>query len=301
MIYRKPYRLGIIQFAMRPDPQANLARAVEKLHAAAGQGADVLCLPELFTGPYPCQQEDARWFDLAEPIPGASTQTLAEIAAQTSTWILAPLFERRAAGVYHNSLAVISPKGCVEDVYRKMHIPDDPGFYEKYYFTPGDGGFRTVRTPLGSIGTLICWDQWFPEAARLTALRGADVLVYPTAIGYLPQEKQELGPEQLSAWQIVQRSHAIANGLYVAAVNRVGFEPANPDRPDDAEGIEFWGHSFLADPMGQVVAEADDREQILVAEIDPARIEQTRRAWPFLRDRRIDAYGDLSRRMIDDA
>ena len=292
--YRQPYRLGVIQMAMSADRNANLAKAVDLTRACARDGGQVLCLPELFRSVYPCQQEDPNIFDWAETIPGPSTDALGAVARETGTWIIAPLFEKRGAGLYHNSIAVLDDRGQVASVYRKMHIPDDPGFYEKFYFTPGDDGFVAAATPYGRVGTLICWDQWFPEAARLTALQGADVLIYPTAIGYLPSEKAGVGAEQLDAWQTVQRGHAVANGLYVAAVNRVGFEKPCAE----SEGIEFWGHSFVADPFGKVVEQAGDDERTFIVTIDPARIEQVRRTWPFLRDRRIDAYGPICRRWL---
>ncbi len=292
------YIVGLIQMATTPDPDDNLARAVEWVERAARDGAAVICLPELFRSPYFCQREDPALFDLAEPIPGPSTEALGKIAKARQVTVIASLFERRAAGLYHNSVVVLDAQGEVAGIYRKMHIPDDPGYYEKFYFTPGDLGFKTFDTPVGRIGVLICWDQWYPEAARLTALRGADILFYPTAIGWHPHEKDTFGVSQQDAWRTIQRGHAIANGVYVAAVNRVGLE-----KPvEDAAGIEFWGTTFLSDPFGVVVAEADSRgEQVVMGEVDRARIEDVRRNWPFLRDRRIDAYGKITERFIDEA
>jgi N-carbamoylputrescine amidase len=300
------YRIGLVQMAMGPDPRANLATALARIAEAAGAGARLVCLPELFRTVYFAQREDPAWFDLAEPIPGPTTHALAQAARQAGVVIIAPLFERRAPGLYHNSAAVIDADGRLVGVYRKMHIPDDPAYYEKFYFTPGDLGFRAFDTAVGRIGTLICWDQWYPEAARLTALQGAAVLFYPTAIGWHPQEKAVHGAAQLDAWRTVQRSHAIANGCYVAAVNRVGYEVApgggggGGGGGETGGGIEFWGSSFVADPFGAIVAEAPtDREAVLIADIDPARIEAVRRGWPFLRDRRVDAYADIGARFLD--
>jgi N-carbamoylputrescine amidase len=256
----------------------------------------VVCLPELYRSPYFCQREDQALFDLAETVPGPSTERLSEVARRTGVAVVVPVFEKRAPGLYHNSAVVLDADGATVGTYRKMHIPDDPAFYEKFYFTPGDLGFRAFDTRFGRVGTLICWDQWYPEGARLTALRGASVLFYPTAIGWHPQEKERHGAAQRDAWRTVQRGHAIANGCYVAAVNRIGHEPGPPGQA----GLEFWGTSFLCDPFGVVVAEAStDREEILVGEIDLSRIEEVRRGWPFLRDRRIDAYDGLSRRYLD--
>jgi N-carbamoylputrescine amidase len=291
------YRVGLVQMAMAADPAENLARAIAKVEEVAARGAEVVCLPELFRSQYFCQREDAALFDLAEPIPGPTTLAVGEVARQRGVVVIAPVFERRAAGLYHNALAVVDADGRLAGVYRKMHIPDDPGYYEKYYFAPGDLGFRAFDTRFGRIGTLICWDQWYPEAARLTALQGPGILFYPTAIGWHPHEKATVGPAQREAWRTIQRGHAIANGVYVAAVNRVGLEKPDPA----AAGIEFWGSSFLCDPFGTIVAEAPaDREEILVAEVAPGRVEATRRGWPFLRDRRIDAYGDIVKRFIEE-
>jgi N-carbamoylputrescine amidase len=251
----------------------------------------------LFRSQYFCQREDAANFDLTEQIPGPTTSALGEVARSLSVVIIAPVFERRAAGVYHNSVAVIEADGTVVGLYRKMHIPDDPGYYEKFYFTPGDLGFKSFQTSVGSVGTLICWDQWYPEAARLTALQGADVIFYPTAIGWHPHEKGQHGAAQLDAWRTIQRGHAIANGVYVAVVNRTGHEIPT----GGGAGIEFWGSSFVADPQGVIITEAStDKEEILVAEVDTARIEEVRRNWPFLRDRRIDAYGGITSRFLSD-
>jgi N-carbamoylputrescine amidase len=290
------FRVGLVQMAMSADPGRNLETAAARVAEAAARGAQVVCLPELFRTPYFCQREDAALFDLAEPVPGPSTERLAAVAREHGVAVVVPVFERRAAGLYHNSAAVLDADGSLAGLYRKMHIPDDPAFYEKFYFTPGDTGFRAFDVRPGRIGTLICWDQWFPEGARLTALQGASVLLYPTAIGWHPAEKASHGAAQKDAWRTVQRGHAIANGVYLAAVNRVGQERPEPG----AAGLEFWGGSFLCDPFGVVLAEASaDREEILVAEVDPARIEEVRRGWPFLRDRRIDAYGGLDRRLLD--
>ncbi len=284
--------------AMSADPDANLKKAVAKVSEAAAAGARLVCLPELFRSQYFAQREDPALFDLAEPVPGPSTEALGKVAKQAGVVVIVPVFERRAAGLYHNSAAVIDADGRVLGIYRKMHIPDDPAYYEKFYFTPGDLGFRAFDTRVGRIGTLVCWDQWYPEGARLTALQGANVLLYPTAIGWHPKEKATHGAQQLDAWRTIQRSHAIANGCYVAAVNRVGHErPAAAD----GDGIEFWGASFLADPFGAIVAEApQDREAIVLGEIDLGRIEEVRRGWPFLRDRRIDAYAGIGSRFLDD-
>jgi len=289
-----PMTLGLVQMRCSTDPEENLRRACDGLREAAGRGATVACLPELFRTQYFCQVEDPARFDLAEPIPGPTTEALAAVARGAGMVVVGSLFERRAAGVYHNTAVVFEADGSLRGVYRKMHIPDDPLYYEKYYFTPGDLGFQAFPTSRGTVGTLICWDQWYPEAARLTALRGAEVLFYPTAIGWHPAEKAEHGAAQADAWQTIQRSHAIANGLYVAAVNRVGHEGSA-----DA-GIEFWGGSFVADPFGRVVARASvDAEEVLIVPCDPKLSEETRRHWPFLRDRRIDAYGAITRRFID--
>ena len=292
----RSFQIALVQMAMSPDPEDNLERAASRVEEAAARGAEVVCLPEMFRTRYFCQREDAALFDLAETIPGPSTDRLSRAARKAGVAVVAPIFEKRAPGLYHNSAVVLERDGSVAGLYRKMHIPDDPAFYEKFYFAPGDLGFKAFPLQAGRIGTLICWDQWYPEGARLTALQGASVLFYPTAIGWHPHEKARHGAAQLDAWRTVQRSHAIANGVYVAAVNRVGHERS---APGDA-GLEFWGSSFLCDPFGVVVAEASaDREEILVGEIDPARIEEVRRGWPFLRDRRIDAYAGLDKRFLD--
>ena len=301
----KKFSIGLVQMACSEDPEANLQKAASGIEAAAGKGAAIVCLPELFKSRYFCQREDPSVFDLAEPVPGPTTEALSAIARRLDVAVVAPVFERRAPGLYHNSAAVIDAGGRFAGLYRKMHIPDDPAYYEKFYFTPGDLGFPAFNTAAGRIATLICWDQWYPEGARLSALAGASVLFYPTAIGWHPHEKAEHGPAQRDAWKTVQRGHAIANGLYVAAVNRVGHESPHPGPLPRGEGedagIEFWGTSFVADPQGVVIAEAPaDREEVLVAEIDPARIEDVRRNWPFLRDRRIDAYSGITRRFLDE-
>jgi len=291
-----PYTLALIQMRCGQDPEENLRRAGNFVKEAAARGARIVCLPELFRSVYFCQQEDPALFGLAESIPGPTTEALGKIAREQGVWILASIFERRAAGLYHNSLALINPDGHIVGLYRKTHVPDDPAYYEKYYFTPGDLGFQAFDTPMGRIGTLICWDQWYPEAARLTALRGAEVLFYPTAIGWHPHEKEAYGAQQLDAWRTMQRGHAIANGVYVAAVNRIGHEIPRTG----GAGIEFWGHSFVADPFGLVIAEASENsEEILFAEINPRQIEEVRRHWPFLRDRRIDLYGNITQRFLD--
>ncbi len=288
-------RAAAIQMTMQESIEHNTQAAIERIAAAAEQGARLICLPELFRSRYFCQSEDSDAFALAEPIPGPTTTRLEAVAKELDVVIVASLFERRAPGIYHNTSVVLDGTNGYAGMYRKMHIPDDPRYYEKFYFTPGDLGFRSFATRVGNIGVLICWDQWYPEAARLTALAGADILVYPTAIGWHPEEKDEVGAQQLSAWQTVQRGHAVANGCYVMSINRTGFEPG-----PDGGGVEFWGHSFIAGPGGEVLSEADSaKEGTLIAEIDVARVEQTRIHWPFFRDRRIDAYGDIGRRYID--
>jgi N-carbamoylputrescine amidase len=292
------YKVGLVQMGMAADPAANLEKAVAKVAEAASAGAALVCLPELFRSRYFAQTEDPKVFDLAEPVPGPSTEALGQAAQRARVVVIAPVFERRAPGLYHNSAAVIDADGRIVGLYRKMHIPDDPAYYEKFYFAPGDLGFRVFDTRVGRIGTLVCWDQWYPEGARLTALQGASILFYPTAIGWHPKEKADHGAGQLDAWRTIQRSHAIANGLYVAAVNRVGHERPPSDAAGD--GIEFWGSSFLADPFGAIIAEAPrDREAIVIGEVDLARIEEVRRGWPFLRDRRIDAYAGIGERFLD--
>jgi N-carbamoylputrescine amidase len=286
---------------MGPDPEVNFASAVERIHEAVRLGANIVCLPELFRTQYFCQREELALFDLSEQIPGPSTDKLAEVARKAHVAIIASLFERRAPGLYHNTAVTLNSDGAIAGVYRKMHIPDDPLYYEKYYFTPGDLGFQAVDTAFGRVGTLVCWDQWYPEGARLTALKGAEVLFYPTAIGWHPAEKAEFGAAQYDAWQTIQRAHAIANGVYVAGVNRVGVEHGDIlGNRVEGKGIEFWGGSFLADPFGRVIAKAThDGEEILIGEIDLGLIEETRRNWPFLRDRRIDAYAPITQRFLD--
>ena len=295
------FRLGLVQMLATADPAQNLAHAIDRLRDAAAKGAQIVCLPELFQTQYFCQREDAALFDLAEPIPGPTTAKLAEVAKQLKIVLIASLFEKRAPGVYHNTAVMIDADGSLRGIYRKMHIPDDPLYYEKYYFTPGDLGFKAFDTQVGRVGTLVCWDQWYPEGARLTALQGAQVLFYPTAIGWHPDEKAEFGEAQYDAWQTIQRAHAIANGVYVAVVNRVGFEHGDiRGNKAQGKGLEFWGGSFIADPFGRVIAKAShDKEEILIAEVDSRLLEDTRRNWPFLRDRRIDAYGPITSRMID--
>jgi N-carbamoylputrescine amidase len=291
------FKVALIQMPCVPDPEENLRRAISHVEEAAGAGAAMICLPELFRSPYFCQREDAASFDLAEPVPGPTTEALGEVARRAGVVVVAPLFERRAAGLYHNSAVVLDSTGKIAGLYRKMHIPDDPAYYEKFYFTPGDLGFPAFDTNVGRLGVLICWDQWYPEAARLVALQGASVIFYPTAIGWHPGEKEQFGAAQRDAWRTIQRAHAIANGLYVAAVNRVGLEKLAGAA---GQGIEFWGSSFLCDPFGMVVAEAPtDQEAIVTSEVNIERIEEVRRNWPFLRDRRIDAYAGLDRRFLD--
>jgi N-carbamoylputrescine amidase len=293
---RPSFRAGLVQMAMSPDPRENEEKAVFRVEEAARRGAEVVCLPELYRSPYFCQSENPAFFDLAEDVPGPSSERFQAVARKAGVAVIVPIFERRAPGLYHNSALLVDADGTIRGTYRKMHIPDDPAFYEKFYFTPGDLGFRAFDLAAGRVGTLICWDQWYPEAARLTALQGAAVLFYPTAIGWHPGEKARHGAAQRDAWRTIQRSHAIANGVYVASVNRIGLEPG----PSGQAGLEFWGSSFLCDPFGQVIAEGSaDREEILVAEVDPARIEEVRRNWPFLRDRRIDAYQGIEKRFID--
>ena len=290
-----PFTVGLVQLRCSTDPDDNLRRASEGVREAVRRGAQVVCLPELFRTQYFCQSEDSANFDLAEPVPGGpTTEALAVVARETGAVVVGSVFERRTAGIYHNTAVVLDADGSVLGLYRKMHIPDDPLFYEKYYFTPGDLGFQTFGTRFAKVGTLVCWDQWYPEAARLTALKGAEVIVYPTAIGWHPAEKAEFGEAQSSAWETMQRAHAISNGVFVAAVNRVGHEGAADG------GIEFWGGSFLADPFGRVLARAGrDAEEILTVTCDPRLMEETRRNWPFLRDRRIDAYAPITQRFLD--
>jgi N-carbamoylputrescine amidase len=286
--------IGLLQRKCSANPEENLAGTIAAIRDAAQRGAQIVCLQELFRSEYFCREENPDLFNLAEPIPGPSTAALGKIAAELGVVIVASLFERRAAGLYHNTAAVIDADGSLLGIYRKMHIPDDPLYYEKFYFTPGDCGFPNFDTRYGRIGVLVCWDQWYPEGARLSSLRGANILFYPTAIGWHPCEKQEFGAAQRDAWRTIQRAHAIANGVFVAAVNRVGFEG-----PPES-GIEFWGSSFVAEPFGQVIAEGStDKEETLIVECDFRRMEEVRRNWPFLRDRRIDAYAPLLERWLD--
>lgn len=287
--------IALIQMKCGPDPEKNFDRATDFIREAAKQGAEIICLPELFRSHYFCQSEDHKNFELAEEVPGRSTAALAKIAHQLEIVIVASLFEKRTAGVYHNTAAIIDADGKLLGKYRKMHIPDDPLYHEKFYFAPGDLGFQSWNTQHGKIGVCVCWDQWYPEAARLTVLRGAEIIFYPTAIGWHPSEKKEFGAAQYSAWETIQRSHAIANGCYVAAANRVGHEA-----PTDGDGIEFWGQSFVAEPSGEIIARGSvDREEIVLAKIDWSLVDRHRTHWPFLRDRRVDAYGDLKERMVD--
>ncbi len=284
-----------------PDPDENLRRACEKVREAAKRGAQLVCLPELFRAQYFCQREDTALFDLAEPIPGPTTEALAPIARELKIVIVASIFEKRARGLYHNTAVIIENDGTIKGLYRKMHIPDDPLYYEKYYFTPGDLGFKAFDTAVTRMGTLVCWDQWYPEGARLTALQGANILFYPTAIGWHPDEKAEFGIAQHDAWRTIQRAHGIANGVFVAVVNRVGHEFGDVRGNRAAgKGLEFWGGSFLCDPFGRVIAEGShDKEEILIGTCDLKLIEETRRNWPFLRDRRIESYGGITQRFID--
>ena len=310
----KSTRIALVQMSCEPDTAANLDKAADRVREAARSGANIICLPELFRAQYFCQREEHALFDTAESIPGPSTERLSSIAREENVVIVASLFERRAAGLYHNTAAILDPAASAPDnilgIYRKMHIPDDPLYYEKFYFTPGDLGFKAMPTSHGHIGTLVCWDQWYPEAARVTSLMGANTLFYPTAIGWHPSEKAEFGEAQYSAWQTMQRAHAIANGVFVGAVNRVGHEHGDvihngsemrgPGDHTPASGLEFWGGSFIADPFGRILAQAShDKEEILTAEIDLKLLEDTRRNWPFLRDRRIDAYQGITSRFLD--
>jgi N-carbamoylputrescine amidase len=287
--------LGLLQHACGPDPKANLKKALALAEQAAKKGAKIICTQELFRSQYFCQSEDHAYFDLAESIPGPSTAAFQKIARKYKAVIIASLFEKRASGLYHNTAVIIDADGKILGIYRKMHIPDDPLFYEKFYFTPGDTGFRAWDTKYGKIGVLICWDQWYPEGARLTALQGAEILFYPTAIGWHPGEKAEYGVNQHGAWEVIQRSHAVANGCYVASINRIGLE-----QPIGGPGLEFWGQSFVAGTSGQILAKASlDQEEVLLVPIELGKVDVTRTHWPFLRDRRIDAYGDLTKRFID--
>jgi N-carbamoylputrescine amidase len=291
------FTVGLVQMKCTTNKEENLTRATEKIREAAKRGAQVISLHELFAGEYFCRTEDAALFDLAEPVPGPTTERLAKVAEELKVALVASVFERRAAGVYHNTCAVLDADGTYLGKYRKMHIPDDPLYYEKFYFTPGDLGFLNFDTKYARVGVQICWDQWYPEGSRLTAMKGAQVIFYPTSIGWHPREKGEVGAVQLDSWKTIQRAHAVANGIYVAVVNRVGYE-GKPEKGD--AGLEFWGNSFVADPSGQVLAEAaQDKEEVLVVECDPGKSEDTRRNWPFFRDRRIDAFGGLLERWSD--
>ncbi len=287
--------LGLLQHACGADPKANLKKSLALAEQAARKGAKIICTQELFRSQYFCQSEDHAHFDLAEPIPGPSTVAFQKVAKKHGVVIIASLFEKRASGLYHNTAVIIDADGKLLGIYRKMHIPDDPLFYEKFYFTPGDTGFKAWETRYGKIGVLICWDQWYPEGARLTAMQGAEILFYPTAIGWHPKEKAEYGVNQHGAWETIQRSHAVANGCYVAATNRIGLE-----QPIGGDGLEFWGQSFVAGTSGQILAKASgDKEEILLVPVDLAKVDVTRTHWPFLRDRRIDAYENLTKRFID--
>jgi N-carbamoylputrescine amidase len=288
-------KLGLVQMRCTADPRENLAKALARAGEAADRGAQIICLQELFTSQYFCQVEDHKYFQLAEEIPGPSTAACAAFAKERGVVVIASLFEKRGAGLYHNTAAILDADGSYLGKYRKMHIPDDPLFLEKFYFTPGDLGYRAWQTKFAKIGVCVCWDQWYPEAARLTALAGAEILFYPTAIGWHPGEKEEYGQRQHSSWETIQRSHAIANGCYVAVPNRTGHEA-----PDGGAGIEFWGQSFVADPSGQIMTKASaSEEEVLVVEVDLGALDVQRTHWPFFRDRRIDSYGDLQRRFID--
>ena len=306
----KPTRVALIQMSCEPSVEANLAKALARVREAAENGAKLVCLPELFRAQYFCQREDHALFDIAESIPGPSTAALSEVVREHQLVLIASLFERRAPGLYHNTAAILDfaseRPDHVAHLYRKMHIPDDPLYYEKFYFTPGDLGFQAQRTSAGFIGTLVCWDQWYPEGARITALKGAETLFFPTAIGWHPSEKSEFGERQYDAWQTIQRAHAIANGVYVCSANRVGHEEGDVEhegvllKGPEGAGLEFWGGSFIADPFGRILAKAShDREEILYADLDPHEVEVTRQHWPFLRDRRIDAYGGITSRFLD--
>ena len=292
------FTVGLVQMKSTTNKEKNLSSGIEKIREAAKRGAQIICLDELFAGEYFCRTEDVELFGLAEEIPGPTTDRLAQVAKENKVALVASLFERRAAGVYHNTCAILDADGSYLGKYRKMHIPDDPLYYEKFYFTPGDLGFLNFDTKYARIGVQICWDQWYPEGSRLTAMQGAEVIFYPTSIGWHPHEKAQMGATQLDSWRTIQRAHAIANGVYVAVVNRVGYE-GKPEKGDP--GIEFWGNSFVADPSGQVLSQAsDNKEDILVVECDSAVSEDTRRGWPFFRDRRVDAFQGLTSRWLGD-
>ena len=290
------YKIAVVQLNLNNTPENNLENCTVRVKEAANKGAEVICLPELCGSHYFCQSEDTSNFALAEPLYSTSFAAFSALAKELGVVIIVPFFEKRMAGIYHNSAYIIDCDGSKAGLYRKMHIPDDPQFYEKFYFTPGDLGFKTIPTQKGQIGTLICWDQWYPEAARLTALQGAETLFYPTAIGWHPKEKEEYGEKQHGAWMNVMKGHAVANGIYVAAANRIGLEKYLPGKG----GIEFWGSSFICGPQGEILAQAShDREEILIAEVDLTLLEDVRQNWPFFRDRRIDAYGNITKRAID--
>ena len=288
-------RVGLLQSACTPNPAENLKKTRAMAEKAAKQGAQIICTQELFRSQYFCQSEEHKYFDLAEPIPGPSTEKFQRLAKKHGVVIIASLFEKRASGLYHNTAAIIDADGSLMGIYRKMHIPDDPLFYEKFYFTPGDLGFKAWQTKFGRIGVCVCWDQWYPEAARLTALQGAEILFYPTAIGWHPSEKSEYGERQHGAWELIQRSHAVANGCYVAVANRIGHEA-----PAGGDGLEFWGQSFIAGTSGEILAKASsNKEEVMIVPLDLSKVDVTRTHWPFFRDRRIDAYEGLTRRLID--
>ncbi len=290
------YQIAVVQLSLNDGPENNLKKGLEWVRRAAGKGARVICLPELYGSHYFCQSEDTKNFQLAEPLYGVSFRAFSALARELGVVIIVPFFEKRMAGIYHNSAYILDTDGSEAGLYRKMHIPDDPYYYEKFYFTPGDLGFKTIPTKVGKIGTLICWDQWYPEAARLTALKGAEVLFYPTAIGWHPREKEAYGERQFGAWMNVMKGHAVANGVYVAAANRIGLEQYLPG----TDGIEFWGQSFIAGPQGEILAQASiDKEEIIMATVDLELQEDVRQNWPFFRDRRIDAFGDLTKRALD--
>ncbi len=292
---QKSVRLGLLQTNCSSNPKENLKKTLAFAEKAAKQGAQIICTQELFCSQYFCQIEDHKYFQLAEPIPGPSTAAFQKIAKKYKAVIVASLFEKRSSGVYHNTAAIIDADGSLLGIYRKMHIPDDPLFYEKFYFTPGDLGFKAWQTKYGKIGVCICWDQWYPEAARLTALQGAEILFYPTAIGWHPKEKGEYGVNQHNSWELIQRSHAVANGCYVAVANRIGHEA-----PDGGDGLEFWGQSFIAGTSGQILKKASpDKEEIILADVELGKVDTTRTHWPFFRDRRIDAYEGITKRLID--
>ncbi len=288
-------RLALVQMSCSAEAADNVSRGIALVERAAKEGANIICLPELFTSQYFCQSEDHKYFSLAEPIPGPTTEKLSQVARRHQVVVIGSLFERRSAGVFHNTAVILDADGSLVGKYRKMHIPDDPLYYEKFYFAPGDLGFQTFSTKFAKIGVCICWDQWYPEAARLTALAGAEILFYPTAIGWHPSEKAKFGKSQHDAWETIQRSHAIANGVYVAVPNRIGHED-----PAGGEGIDFWGQSFCVAPSGQILSRASsDKEEVLLVDVDTKTLEEQRTHWPFLRDRRIDAYQDLTKRWID--